>query len=341
MEAVDSLPVVIAGGGLGGLAAACTLAARGYPVTLLDKNAWLGGKAAVHNEAGFRFDMGPTILTLPSVLRRIFAEAGRKMEDYLDLVRLDPQWRCFFSDGSTLDLEADVDSMSASLNRIARVPGEGRGYSDFIRYAERLAGISDRYFFWRSVGSVRDTLDLSGSFRPGVLGDLLAMRMGETVSGTIRGFVDDPRVAQMLDHFTQYVGSSPEASPAVLCGIAAMQVSEGVWYPMGGTRSVPLALERLARELGVEIRTGRRVERILVERGSVRGVQLAGGETIRASAVVSNGDAVRTYEELLDDRGRRPYRTGRFEPACSGVVLYLGLRERYPQLRLVKSDIRN
>ena len=90
----------IIGGGLGGLAAACTLAARGYAVTLFERNAWLGGKAAVLEGGGFRFDMGPTIVTIPSVLRRIFAEAGRRMEDYLELVRLDPQWRCFFEDGS-------------------------------------------------------------------------------------------------------------------------------------------------------------------------------------------------------------------------------------------------
>lgn len=90
-----TLPIGVIGGGLGGLAAACTLAARGKQVVLVDKNAWFGGKAAVLAEGGFRFDMGPTILTVPRVLRRVFAEAGRRLEDHLDLRRLDPQWRCF------------------------------------------------------------------------------------------------------------------------------------------------------------------------------------------------------------------------------------------------------
>ncbi len=94
----------VIGGGLGGLAAACTLAARGYKVVLFERSEWLGGKAAPLEGAGFRFDMGPTIVTIPSVLRRIFAEADRKMEDYLEMVRLDPQWRCFFEDGSVLNL---------------------------------------------------------------------------------------------------------------------------------------------------------------------------------------------------------------------------------------------
>ena len=90
----------VIGGGLGGLAAACTLAARGYKVILFERNDWLGGKAAVLEGGGFRFDMGPTIVTMPSVLRRIFAETGRRLEDYLELVRLNPQWRCFFDGGS-------------------------------------------------------------------------------------------------------------------------------------------------------------------------------------------------------------------------------------------------
>ena len=98
-------------------------------------------------------------------------------------------------------------------------------------------------------------IDFKASFDPKLLGDVLAMRMGRSVAGTVRAFNPDPRVAQMVDHFTQYVGSSPYGSPAVLCGIAHMQHDEGVWYPMGGTRAVPVALEKLARELGVEFRT--------------------------------------------------------------------------------------
>src|SRR5438105_2920956 len=104
MPGHNAARVGVIGGGLGGLAAACTLAARGHAVTLFEQSPALGGKAAALAEAGFRFDMGPTILTLPVVLERIFAEAGRNLPDYLDLVRLDPQWRCFFADGSTLDL---------------------------------------------------------------------------------------------------------------------------------------------------------------------------------------------------------------------------------------------
>ena len=132
----------IIGSGLGGLSAACVLAARGHEVTLFERNEWLGGKAAQLTGEGFRFDMGPTIVTLPSVLRRIFTEAGARMEDYLDLVRLDPQWRCFFDDGSTLDLAQDPAVMAETLDAFAPGTNSGQRYREFIDYSERLNGIS-------------------------------------------------------------------------------------------------------------------------------------------------------------------------------------------------------
>ncbi|MCA1975305.1 MAG: FAD-dependent oxidoreductase, partial [Caenispirillum sp.] len=250
----DSLPIAVVGGGLGGLAAAATLAARGRKVVLFERNPWLGGKAAVLEDGGWRFDMGPTILTLPRVLRRIFEEAGRRLEDRLDLVRLDPQWRCFFDDGSVLDLVESPDAMARNLDAFAPGSGSGDGYRRFLAQSERLHGISERFFFWKPVEDLRDTMTMKGSFDVKVLSDVLALRMGSTVAGTIRGHVPEKRVAQMLDHFVQYVGSSPYGAPAVLCGIGHMQTSEGIWYPRGGTRAVPEALAGLAADLGADQR---------------------------------------------------------------------------------------
>ena len=326
-----ALPVGIVGGGLGGLAAACTLAARGHKVVLFEKNAWLGGKAAALEEAGFRFDMGPTILTVPSVLARIFAEAGQCMDDRLDLRRLDPQWRCFFDDGAVLDLHEDTDRMAGVLDRFS--PGDVAGFRNFMRLSQRLHGISDRFFFWRSVEDLRDTMDLKRNANLGTLSDVLSLRMGATVAGTIRRKVRDGRVAQMLDHFVQYVGSSPYASPAVLCAIAHMQTAEGVWYPIGGTRAVPVALENLASSLGVDIRTGVGVRRIQATAGRVSGIETDTGETIAVRAAVSNMDSVRTYRELIGgEPAQRFARRWQREPACSGVVLYLGLDRAYDHL---------
>jgi phytoene desaturase len=325
--------VVVVGAGLGGLAAACTLAARGYAVTLCERNAWVGGKAAVLAEQGFRFDMGPTILTIPGVLKRIFAEAGRDLESALDLVPLDPQWRSFFSDGTTLDLVADVAEMRRILDGYAPGSGSGDGYARFMELAERLHRLSNEFFFWRSVGGMKDMFDPRRSMTLSVVQEVMGMRPGHSVAGTVRAFVPDARAAQMLDHFTQYVGSAPDASPAVLCGIAHMQSHDGVWYPRGGTGAVPRALASLAVDLGVEIRTRTPIRRIVVEHGRVRGVETGQGEVIPAGVVVSNSDSVRTHRELVDgSASERFLRRRGYEPACSGVVLYLGLDRRYERL---------
>ena len=323
--------VAVIGAGLGGLAAACTLAARGRRVVVYERNDWLGGKAAVLRADGFRFDMGPTILTMPGVLRKVFAEAGRDLAGYLDLVPLDPQWRCFFPDRPPLDLHADEERMAAACE--AAVAGTGDQYRAFLGFARRMHAVADRNFFWRPVGSVWDVVRRPAAGVARLARDLAGMRPGRSVAGTVRAHVRDGRLAQVLDHFTQYVGSDPHAAPAVLCGIAHMQTAEGVWYPRGGITGVPAALERLARELGVEFRTGAGVRRIgFGPDRRAREIVLEDGTTEACAAVVSNADAVRTCKELIGDAAGGSYLPRRPEPACSGVVLYLGLDRRYDSL---------
>jgi phytoene desaturase len=323
--------VGVIGSGLAGLAAACTLAARGHEVEVFEKNDWLGGKAAQLTGKGFRFDMGPTILIQPSVLRKVFEEAGRKLEDYIPMVRLDPQWRCFFEDGSRIDLKDNAQEMAATLEAIW--PKMGAGYLKFLEQSEQLHSISDRFFFWRSIGSMRDTMDVKGAFDLKVLRDVMRMRLGKTVSGVIRENIPDPNVAQMLDHFVQYVGSSPDASPAILCAIGHMQMEEGIWYPMGGTRAVPGGLVKLGTELGVLFHTDTDIARINNSGDKVTGLTTTDGVTHRFDAIVSNSDAVRTHRELIGGAVAREFEHKRsYEPACSGVVLYLGLNKRYEHL---------
>ncbi len=328
-------PVGVIGSGLGGLAAACTLAARGHKVVLFEKNDWLGGKAALHEQDGYRFDMGPTILTVPSVLARIFSEADERMADRLDLRRLDPQWRCFFEDGAVLDLDEDIAAMALRLRGFsgAAEASTEQGYVDFLAMSEKLHEVSKKFFFWRSVEDIGDTMDLKKNMDLTTLRDVMSLRMGSTVAREIRKRIGDERVSQMLDHFTQYVGSSPYLAPAVLCSIAHMQVQEGIWYPMGGTRAVPDALTALAERLGVDIRLGTGIARITQGGGRADGVVTEAGETIPLSAVVSNMDSVRTYRELVGGAADRSFtRRRKREAACSGVVMYLGLDRAYDHL---------
>jgi diapolycopene oxygenase len=326
---------LVVGGGLAGLAAAVELAGRGVKVTLVEKNQHLGGKMNVLSEGGFTFDMGPTIITLPQVLRGIIERTGRRPEDYIDLRPCVPQWRCWYEDGTKIDLLSGVEAMASSME--AQFPGQGVGeqWRQFIAYSRRMFRLSEKVFFYRDVESPLDMMRNSPFGDTELLKDVLAMRIHSTVGGTVHSMIREPHLRQLSEHFLQYVGSSPFLSPAILSLIAAAQVDHGCWYPMGGTRMVAQSLERIARELGVEVVTGVGVRQIITEQGRAVGAQLEDGRTVRADAVVSNCDVQRTNRDLLaapEAKAEQRRIASYYTPACSGVVLYLGLNRRYEHL---------
>jgi diapolycopene oxygenase len=326
---------IVIGGGLAGLAAATELAGRGVRVTLVERNQHLGGKMNVLAEKGFTFDMGPTILTIPNVLRGIIQRTGRTVSDYIDLVRLDPQWRCMYEDGTVIDLLEKPEAMAAAMDKQFPGTGAGRGWVDFVEYSRRMFRLSGKVFFFKDLGGVMDLMRVPPSSEPGLLKEVFAMRMHSTVGATIEKHIREPHLRQLAEHFLQYVGSSPFLSPAILSLIAAAQVDDGCWYAMGGTRNVARSLERILREERAEIITGTGVKRLITSGKTVRGVELDDGRTLTADVVISNCDVQRTYRDLDGSQaGISEQRRigGAYTPACSGVVLYLGLDRQYQHL---------
>ena len=326
---------IVIGGGLAGLAAATELAGRGVSVTLVERNQHLGGKMNVLAEKGFTFDMGPTILTIPNVLRGIIQRTGRTVSDYIDLVRLDPQWRCMYEDGTVIDLLEKPEAMAAAMDKQFPGTGAGRGWVDFVEYSRRMFRLSGKVFFFKDLGGVMDLMRVPPSSEPGLLKEVFAMRMHSTVGATIEKHIREPHLQQLAEHFLQYVGSSPFLSPAILSLIAAAQVDDGCWYAMGGTRNVARSLERILREERAEIITGTGVKRLITDGKTVRGVELDDGRTLTADVVISNCDVQRTYRDLDGSQaGISEQRRigGAYTPACSGVVMYLGLDRQYQHL---------
>ena len=326
---------IVIGGGLAGLAAATELAGRGVRVTLVERNQHLGGKMNVLAEKGFTFDMGPTILTIPNVLRGIIQRTGRTVSDYIDLVRLDPQWRCMYEDGTVIDLLEKPEAMAAAMDKQFPGTAAGRGWVDFVEYSRRMFRLSGKVFFFKDLGGVMDLMRVPPSNEPGLLKEVFAMRMHSTVGATIEKHIREPHLRQLAEHFLQYVGSSPFLSPAILSLIAAAQVDDGCWYAMGGTRNVARSLERILREERAEIITGTGVKRLITDGKTVRGVELDDGRTLTADVVISNCDVQRTYRDLDGSQaGISEQRRigGAYTPACSGVVMYLGLDRQYQHL---------
>ncbi|MAH65517.1 MAG: phytoene desaturase [Phycisphaerae bacterium] len=326
---------VVIGGGLAGLAAAVELRTRGLDVTIIDRNHHLGGKMNILEESGFTFDMGPTILTMPQVIRGIIERAGRTVSDYVDIVDLDPQWRCMYEDGTVIDLRGDVDVMAAALDRQYPGQGIGAGWKSFINYSRRMYGLSEKVFFYKDIGGIPDMMRATPTTEPGILKDVFAMRMHSTVGKTILKHIKEPHVAQMCEHFLQYVGSSPFLAPAILTLIAAAQADHGCCYTMGGTRNIAGSLARILEEEETEIILGNGVARIIHDGKRATGVELENGRMIDADLVVSNCDVQRTYRDLMGDDTslNEQARIGRrYTPACSGVVFYLGLDRQYDHL---------
>lgn len=326
--------VAVIGAGLGGLTAACILASRGYEVKVFEANEVTGGKVSLFEDSGYRFDTGPTALTSPSILKKIFSEAGEKLEDHLELTRIDPLWRAFFPDRSVLDLTDNLPKMRENLREFTHVLEDVENYERFLLEAHRLHEIFKNHLYWKPLGGVGDIFDLKALFNLGSLKTLVAARPHQSASECVRSYLRDDRTARIMDQFVQRAGACPYTAPAILCCLAHAETQEGVWYPKGGTRAVPVALTRLAESLGVRIFTQNRITAILQDdKNRVVGVTDQQGKTHPIGAVISNMDSVRTHRELLRGRGLSLFEARReYEPACSGVLFYLGLKKRYNQL---------
>ncbi len=325
--------VLVIGAGVGGLSAAIRLAAAGHSVLVLERNAAVGGKLGEAAEDGFHWDTGPSVITMRAVLADLFAASGRRLEDYLDLQRVEPLTRYFYPGGPVLDVTRDL---SVTLGQITRFePHDVPGYRSFLAHAGRLARITGPVFtFGPSPGlkslarvPLRDALYAAPS----------ALR---SLDAEIRRHVRSPQLRQLFGRFATYLGSSPFRAPGVLAVIAHAELGQGVWYPRGGVRSIARALEKLAGELGVEIRTGVEAAQIACShsrrgRPRVAAVISEAGDRFPAGAVIANIDVASVYERLLPRVGRVRRRLAsleRQEASCSGFVLLLGVEGVHPGL---------
>jgi phytoene desaturase len=305
---------IVIGAGLGGLSAAIRLAASGWHVAVYDKNPQPGGRMSTVMVDGYTWDVGPTLIMMPDVLRDLFAAAGRRLEDYVDLRRVDPYYRVAFEEGGQLDLTGDLPAMIAGVEAIE--PGAGARYVAFLAEAERLARITRTSIIGRAYAGWHDVA------RPGVLASLLRARPFDSVASVVAAHFRSPALRRAFSFQTLYLGTPPDRTPAAYLMIPFVEAVLGVWYPRGGVYRIAEAMARLAAELGVELFLDTPVARILTDGPKATGVALADGRVERADVVVANAEWGYTQQQLLpsgESLAGRNY-------GCSGVLFLLAVR---------------
>lgn len=318
---------IIIGSGVGGMATAIRLACKGYSVTVLERNPVPGGKLSVMEVGGFRFDRGPSLFTEPANLEELFALAGVPMQDHLRYVRVPESCRYQFPHGKVV-LAADGAAAFARALRDAAGEDE-HNVNAYLKNAGEAYSALGGVFLGKS-------LHKASTWLGGGIWDALRRARPAFLFSSLDDYnkrrfrTEEARM--IFDRFATYNGSDPFRAPAMLSMIPHLEINQGTWYPEGGMWSITRALHALALTCGVHFRFDTPVERILHEKGKVKGV-VAAGEMLPASVVVSNADVLFTYRDLLGD-ARMAEKLEKQERSSSGIIFYWGMGRRFDQLRL-------
>jgi phytoene desaturase len=311
--------VVVVGAGLAGLAAALHLAGRGREVTVLEREAVPGGRAGRLDRGGYRFDTGPSVLTMPEIVDEAFAAVGDSREARLELLPLDPAYRAEFADGTALDVHSDAEAMAEAV-RVFAGPAEARGYRRLRQWLTELYRLEmDRF--------IAANYDSPLSLLTPALARLAAMGGFRRLDGAVGRFVRDERLRRVFTFQSLYAGLPPQRALAAYAVIAYMDTVAGVVFPRGGMRALPDALADAASGAGVRIRYGATVTHLDRTGGRVRAVHTADGHRHRADAVVLTTELPDSYRLL----GRTPRRPVPLRAAPSAVVVHVGAGRRWPR----------
>jgi phytoene desaturase len=317
---------VIVGAGLGGLSAACHLAGAGHDVTVVEAGDGPGGRAGSLELGGYRFDTGPTVLTMPHLIDRCFEAAGVDRADLLTLRPVDPMYRACFVDDTELRVRHGRDAMTEEIRTVCG-PTEAAAFGGFCDWLTRLYELEMPRFIERRFDS---PLDLARPLRPAL--ELVRLGAFRKLAKTVAGHFDDERLQRIFSFQALYAGLAPYEALAIYAVITYMDTVNGVYVPEGGMHALPVALAAAAEKAGATFRYGAPVERILLEHGTsgpVQGVRLAGGEVVTADVVVANPDLPVAYRTLLPGiEAPRVARKGTYSP--SAVVWHVGARGSLP-----------
>ncbi len=304
---------IVIGAGLGGLACAMRLGAKGYAVTVLDKLDRVGGRGSSITQDGHRFDLGPTIITVPHLYEGLWAACGRDFHADVDLRRIDPFYEIRFADGTRFAATGDTDTMKAEVGRIS--PRDVKGYERFLKGSKARYKVGYEGLMTTPMHKIWETIK--------VLPQFAWLRADRSIHAHARSCVKDERLRMALSFHPLFIGGDPNNVTSIYALVGYLEKEFGVHYAMGGVQAIADAMADVIRAQGGEIRQGAEVDEITVEQGRATGVRLCDGTDIKCPLVISNADAGHTYDRLLRTHAKRRWTPAKLKSRRWSMSLYV------------------
>lgn len=313
--------VIVIGAGLAGLSAAMRLRGQGLEVTILEREGVAGGRAGLIDDQGFKFDTGPTVLTMPDLIADAFDCLGENMADWLTLKEVSPLYRTFFPDGSQLDVHSDTEKMAAEIERVIS-RAEADGYRRYVDFVAELYRLEIKDFIDRNIDTPLDLLN------PNFI-RLLTIGGFRKLAPKVSEYLKDPRTQRIYSFQAMYAGLSPYEALAIYAVIAYMDSVAGVYFPEGGMHAVPRAMAAALEKHGVKIHYNTEVRQIEHNGSEAKAAITSTGERFEADAFVLNPDLPVAYRDLL---GIEPWHVKRLKYSPSCFLMLLGSNQHYSQI---------
>jgi len=315
------MKIIVIGSGFGGLSAACRLQASGHAVTIIEKRDKLGGRAYVYEQDGFIFDGGPTIITAPWLINEIYEFAGKKPDDYINLVKIDPFYNIRFPDGAVFNYNDDKENLLDQIRKFN--PNDVEGYQRFSKDLGEIYRVGFELID-QPFTNVWDMVK--------VVPEMIKLRSDRSVVKFAQKYFKDERLQQAFSFHPLLIGGNPFTATSIYSMIHELEQKFGVWFAMGGTGALVRGFGDLFTDLGGKILIETEVSEIIVEKQKAKGVKLQSGETIAADAVVSNADIAFTYLNLIPQKFRPKYTDRKVKSltySMSLFVVYFGTNRKY------------
>ena len=325
----SSSTVAVVGAGIAGLSAAIRLAVAGKKVVVFEQNTYTGGKVTAFEKEGYRFDMGPSLFTLPHLVDELFELAGKNPRTYFNYHTHNEVCRYFWKDGSKLTMHPSIEENIAAVTAVFG-SSEGEKLRDYFDNARKKYDLTAPFFLEKSLHRAR-TFTTPAVVK--VLAEIPKLGLFSTLHEENEKVFNAPKLVQLFNRYATYNGSSPYQTPGIMQMITHLEHNLGTHFPVGGMHEISQSLTRLALDLGVQFELNTKVEELTIENNEITGL-LANGKPWRVDQLVCNTDVKHAYQYLMPKGVKRPKKTLAQEPSSSALIFYWGLTAQFPEMDL-------